>query len=213
MVPEHTISVVGLPGGIRPATYSDRGALVDLLCRAFDRDPVMNWLLRQDGGREAAFRRFFTLSVRMTMPHGLVFISEDARGAALWTPPGKWRAGRLRQLWQGPGLARAIGLGRLGKVIPVVATIETQHPKAPHFYLYELGVVPERHGRGLGSELLRHGLERCDAAGVGAYLESSSPRNVPLYERFGFQVTRTLNLGPDGPPISLMWRAPSRRGP
>lgn len=199
MVPEHSSS-------IRAAGRADRDALVALLGRAFDEDPVMNWLLRQDSGRPLAFRRFFALSVAMTMPHGHVYMTGDATGAALWAPPGTWGRDRLRQLWHGPGLARAIGVGRLPSVLPAVMSVESRHPKTPHFYLYELGVVPESRGRGTGSRLLAHGLERCDAAAAPAYLESSNPRNVPLYERFGFVVTDAVTLGTSGPPVFLMWR-------
>jgi ribosomal protein S18 acetylase RimI-like enzyme len=37
------------------------------------------------------------------------------------------------------------------------------------------------------------------------YLESSNPRNVPLYERHGFEVTAEHWL-PDGPVMTYMWR-------
>jgi hypothetical protein len=36
-------------------------------------------------------------------------------------------------------------------------------------------------------------------------LESSSPRNVPLYERLGFDVVNEINL-PNGPTMWGMWR-------
>ena len=51
-----------------------------------------------------------------------------------------------------------------------------------------IGVDPARQGRGLGSALMKHTLALCDAEGALAYLESSNPRNVPLYERHGFEV-------------------------
>jgi ribosomal protein S18 acetylase RimI-like enzyme len=38
-----------------------------------------------------------------------------------------------------------------------------------------------------------------------AYLESSNERNVPLYERLGFEVRERYVL-PSGPPVWLMWR-------
>ena len=49
--------------------------------------------------------------------------------------------------------------------------------------------------------------DRCDAEGVPAYLESSDPANVPLYERHGFSVTGEVTIV-DGPTIPLMWRDP-----
>jgi hypothetical protein len=45
----------------------------------------------------------------------------------------------------------------------------------------------------VASVLLRSRLARCDEAGMPAYLESSKPGNVPLYEHFGFEVTEVLD--------------------
>ena len=44
-----------------------------------------------------------------------------------------------------------------------------------------------------------------DEAGQPAYLESSNPKNVPVYERFGFQVMGHVAPG-DFPGLSPMWR-------
>jgi GNAT superfamily N-acetyltransferase len=58
--------------------------------------------------------------------------------------------------------------------------MERHHPKEPHWYLAFVGCDPTCQGQGLGSALIKEGLRRCDADGLPAYLESSSPRNIPL---------------------------------
>ncbi|QMV85322.1 GNAT family N-acetyltransferase [Corynebacterium hindlerae] len=63
------------------------------------------------------------------------------------------------------------------------------HPTEPHWYLYALAVSPAAQGKGVGSRLLRHGLER--ATGL-VYLEATTPGSQRLYERFGFSVTRQI---------------------
>ena len=68
-------------------------------------------------------------------------------------------------------------------------------------YLGLLSVSPQRQGRGLGSVLLEAGLARCDAEVGLAYLESSNPRNVPLYERFGFVASSRFSV--EGSPDSM----------
>jgi len=68
-----------------------------------------------------------------------------------------------------------------------------------------IGVDPVRQGRGLGSALLEAGLARCDAEGAMAYLESSNPKNVPLYERYGFEVLGVIEPE-DFPPLTPMLR-------
>jgi ribosomal protein S18 acetylase RimI-like enzyme len=79
------------------------------------------------------------------------------------------------------------------------------HPTEPHWYLPLIGVDPAYQGLGFGSALLRHALRQCDDDHVPAYLESSSPANIPLYERHGFVVLGTIQVG-SSPPITPMLR-------
>ena len=58
-----------------------------------------------------------------------------------------------------------------------------------------LGIDPDYQGKGLGGALLRHATDICDRDGALAYLESSNLRNVPLYERHGFEVLGTIQAG------------------
>jgi ribosomal protein S18 acetylase RimI-like enzyme len=69
------------------------------------------------------------------------------------------------------------------------------HPSEPHWYLPLIGVDPFQQGSGLGSALMRHALARCDSEGKPAFLESSNPKNVPLYERHGFEVLGRIQAG------------------
>ena len=46
--------------------------------------------------------------------------------------------------------------------------------------------TPSRQGQGLGAMVIAPVLERCDAEGVRAYLDSTNPRNRPFYRRLGF---------------------------
>jgi ribosomal protein S18 acetylase RimI-like enzyme len=88
--------------------------------------------------------------------------------------------------------------------------MDEQHPPEPHYYLYMLAVHPDAQGRGHGSALLETGLARVDQERVGAFLETSKERNLPLYRRHGFEVTNAMHLAPGSPKVWFMWR-PARR--
>jgi ribosomal protein S18 acetylase RimI-like enzyme len=177
-----------------------------VLRRAFDTDPVVNWVVRQDGGRDAAMAWLFRLTLDLAMPLGHVYTTDDGMGAALWTPPGRVGSGQLLQAWRLPGFVRSVGLRRLSRVVQGVGALAAKHPRASHWYLSELAVDPPAQGRGIGSALLRDRLAACDRLRLPAYLESSNPRNTSLYERHGFRVVQEHRMGGDGPPIWLMWR-------
>jgi GNAT superfamily N-acetyltransferase len=70
-----------------------------------------------------------------------------------------------------------------------------------------LGTRTAQQGSGLGTLLMREVLDRCDRQGLGAYLESSNIRNVPFYERHGFEVLGEVAVG--GEFVARpMWRDP-----
>jgi len=63
-----------------------------------------------------------------------------------------------------------------------------RHPHYRHWYLWILGVEPERQGQGLGSVLLRSLSDKAEADGVPCYLETDKPSSVKIYERHGYRV-------------------------
>jgi GNAT superfamily N-acetyltransferase len=89
--------------------------------------------------------------------------------------------------------------------------MERRHLREPHYYVRDVGVLPDMQGKGLGSALMRPTLDRCDREGLPAYLEASSERNAALYERLGFRVTEELRVA-DSPPLRLMRRSPRDDG-
>jgi ribosomal protein S18 acetylase RimI-like enzyme len=191
------------------ARPQDHDAIVRVLVRAFDADPVANYLLRRDGGRTRGFELCFSAFLKhATMPHGETWIADGGAGAALWTPPGRWNVGIRRGLAMGPSLLRAVGWSRAARVAIAANRVQSKHPGLPHFYLFAIGVDPERQGRGIGAALLGAVLGRCDMERVPAYLEASSPHNRRLYERYGFRATEEVKMAPDAPPMWLMWREP-----
>lgn len=81
------------------------------------------------------------------------------------------------------------------------------HPQEPHWYLPLIGVDPTHHGQGYGSALMQHALLSCDRDHTPAYLESSNPRNIPLYQRHGFEALGTIQARAS-PPLFPMIRKP-----
>jgi predicted acetyltransferase len=86
--------------------------------------------------------------------------------------------------------------------------MKNAHPDEPHWYLAIVGSDPGIRRKGFGHALMRSRLDRCDAEGLPAYLESTNPDNVPYYRRFGFEVTGEIPLPLGGPNLLPMWREP-----
>jgi len=197
-------------GVIRVAEARDVPELADALSRAFDGDPVLSWVMRDDGKRSEAMRGLFAYILRESVPHGEVTATDELDACAVWVPPGVWAEppGLLESLRMLPETLRWAGLSRLRRFKEMDAAEYAKRPREPHFYLAVLGVRPDRQGAGLGSALLSHTLSRLDEAGMPAYLENSKPANMPLYERHGFRVFDEINLRGGGPKEWCMWREP-----
>ena len=194
-------------GEIRRAVPQDAEPLADALARAFSDDPGFSHVLPDDRDRTERLRIFFETELRsVALPRGLVWTTEEVIGAAVWAPPDAWRVPLTATVRDGPQMMRAFGR-RLPLALWSRLRMDSRHPKRPsHWYLAVMGVAPEWQGRGLGTALMRPGLEEIDAAALPAYLESSTPRSRALYERHGFAVTGEMNVAMGGPPIWLMWR-------
>ena len=96
--------------------------------------------------------------------------------------------------------------------LPLATLLPIDAPRALTVHVSGRQLDPPLQGSGIGTELMRSRLARCDAAGMPAYLESSKERNVPFYERHGFTVTRELKIPDGGPLLWLMWRDPRPGG-
>jgi ribosomal protein S18 acetylase RimI-like enzyme len=200
----------GQPPVIRRATVSDATRAAQTLSDAFTNDPVTSWIGRTDAKRDAGRLGMFRYLVNsLGIPSNELWIAEDFSVAALWVPPARadLKQPLLQELKMIPTVLGFTGWSGVSRVSAFRKSAETHHPKAPpHFYLMTIGVDPKFQGQGLGSAMLKTTLAMIDAQNLPAYLESSSPKNVPLYQRHGFEVTSEFKLREDGPTMWGMWR-------
>jgi GNAT superfamily N-acetyltransferase len=169
----------------------------------FSEDPVLTWVFREPD-QAAKLQAFFTfLAGEVHIGMGATTMTDG--GCAGWTPPEPepWsdETGAAFGALLG-GMCSEPEITRLGVLDELT---NAHHPSEPHWYLSILAVDHDHRSQGLGGRLLAHTLQTVDAAGMPAYLESTNPRNVTLYERHGFEVTEEVTI-PDGPRFTCMWR-------
>lgn len=174
---------------------------------AFSTDPAARW----SWTRPDVFLHNMPLASRAFAGNcfalGTAYEIGNFSGVALWLPPGESSDGEtLGSLIE--RTAPAENLADLSKVFEQMATF---HPHEPHWYLPLIGVDPSRQGEGLGDKLMVHALARCDGDGLPAYLESSNPRNIPFYERYGFQALGKIQSGSSPTLVPMLRRPRSRR--
>ncbi len=194
------------PVSIRTARQDDRAAAMPTLVMAFATDPMMRWGWPGAGAFLANFPAFCEAFGGRAFEMGTAHIAEEGRAVALWLPPGVEADGET--MWS--IIERTVDPEKLEDVGAVLKGMATYHPQEPHWYLAVIGTDPSRFGGGLGTALLQAGLQKCDEDGLAAYLESSNPRNVSLYERHGFEKLGTIQCG-GSPYLFPMLRKPGKR--
>jgi GNAT superfamily N-acetyltransferase len=163
------------------------------MARAFFVDPITEYMFPNEDERRRLAAWHFSAFIRYGYLFGEVYTtSPNANGTAVWFRPGESEltAERIKQagLDRAPDVLGAASWARFNSVCDYVERLHPQEVPQPHWYLPLLGVDPELQGKGAGTALLRPILDRADKDALPAYLWTAKARNVPFYQRLGFEV-------------------------
>jgi hypothetical protein len=190
----------------RAATAADIDTVVDIMVDAFYDDPGWSWGFPDPAKRRAQQGWFWRHITTEAVSHGSVWLTVNGASAAVWLPPGVIE-GDADPGFDFPTRALEVLGTDADRFLRSVELFEANQPRdEPHWYLSLLGTRTSQHGHGYGLGLLVENLRMVDAAGTPAYLEASHQANIPLYERYGFQVLGGFDMPDGGPRITTMWR-------
>lgn len=63
------------------------------------------------------------------------------------------------------------------------------------YYLWFVGVAPNHQNMGIGSTLIKEVIKEAHFQNRPVFLETSTLKNIPWYEKFGFKIYNQLDLG------------------
>jgi len=190
---------------VTTAKISDRDPVIDVIVRAFSADPVARWFYPDSQRYAQYFPKFVEAFAVAAFANGSADCVDGCAGAALWLPP----ENHPDEMALCTLLQNTIAETDQAEAFALLEQLENNHPAEPHWYLPLIGVDPAHQGNGYASALLKYALERCDREDKLAYLESSSPKNISLYERHGFESVGTIQVG-KSPTLFPMLRTPRR---
>ena len=177
-------------------------AAKSVVIMAFSSDPWTRWWWPEPQVYLKNMTLFMNEFLGVSIPAKGTYAVEDGSGASVWLPPGY----RVEDRVLAPAVFE-IPEPRQEHAFKMFEQFRQSHPEEDHWYLPWIGVDPVLHGRGLGSSMLKEVLRLVDEQGKVAYLESSNPQNMSLYERHGFEVVGRIQEG-DSPPVHPMTRQP-----
>lgn len=215
---------------VRLLSAADTEDAAELVAEAFAHEPQTAAIVPDPEHRRAVLLVSARRLVRAHLPYATAFGADiDGRlaGVAFWNPP-RVRPSPLlgRRAWLADGfearstLAAAVpglvtSLRTNGAAFARTLWVRQRHIKVagaqPAWYLEVLATAPWARGHGAARALLDHVLERCDADGVAAWLETTEEVNVGIYERFGFETVVRIPGNRTLPDLWMMRRRPATR--
>ena len=192
------------PPEIFTAKAENRDKVIHSIIIGFSADPLTRWFWPDAASYLLSGPGFDAFGGR-SIDCGTAFTTEHYEGVALWMPPGV-KPDEERMV---PILEATVPKEILEDVFKVFEVMDGYHPEDPCWYLPLIAVDPFYQGNGYGSQLMKHALSRVDEDGLPAYLESSNPRNISLYERHGFEIMGQIQIG-SSPPVTPMIMQPSQ---
>jgi ribosomal protein S18 acetylase RimI-like enzyme len=182
-------------------TPSQQDRAADALTHAFHNDPTYQYIFPDPDDRLRAMPRMWKALTAYSLRFGEGYTTPKVEGVALWLKPGdpgmtlrrliQTRFGVPRSVIQFNGDARR-------RMLHMVENVEKARKRLmpmPHWYLWALAVDPVCQGQGIGKALIEPILNRASAENVPCYLETDSEFNVAFYERRGFHIVETLDIG------------------
>jgi GNAT superfamily N-acetyltransferase len=180
---------------------TERAQVMSSMMLGFSADPLVRWFYPEADDYVNSIPVFDAFGGG-AIDTDTAYRTANLEGAALWHPPGR-----------GPDEARLIDYLEntlraevKDDVFRCFEAMGEYHPEGECWYLPLIAVDPAHQGMGIGAALLKHVLRIIDEQGLPAYLESSNPRNISLYERHGFETVGEIQFG-DSPVVTPMMRA------
>lgn len=176
---------------IRPATHDDIPQMLDVFFSAFSSSPLNKRCFPPSSPDVQAFQTSFLQSSIDDKNDNFMLVAEDdgqilgwARWARRENPP---RGKKLDASTFPASGDQATAVDFFQKNADATAKYVAGER---HWFLSTIATAKEAQRRGVGSALMRFGVERADEEGWMSYLNSSG-EGRGLYEKFGFKVIGT----------------------
>ena len=184
-----------------------------VLAASFFEYPMFRFYFPDPKRRTRHLPWYFRNILRTALRYGKVYTTPEIAGVIFVLPPGHTKISIWEYIQNG-FLLNPFKLGFRNYVRSmecenfVANTHEKLMQNRPHFYLWGLAVDPAQKAKGIGTALMRPVLEKADAENLPVYLETHDEKNVPYYQKFGFEMIHKTSIPKYKLPIWCMVREP-----
>jgi len=174
---------------MRIAARKDFPRIIEILAKAFDSNPSVTWVVKNDKKRPARVRALAAYSVKTAARRKGVYLSDNGHGIALcyrYNAKKEW----ITDFWnQAILVSKCIGLRNIFKVLQRERYTKSMRPKSgDYLYFWYYGVEPGHNGNGDAKDIKDEIFTMADKLALPVYLETSVEKNRRVYVRYGFEV-------------------------
>ncbi|KAJ5752958.1 hypothetical protein N7520_009875 [Penicillium odoratum] len=217
---------------VLPLTEADIPGAIQVIQRAFANDPYFKWVFDESTFNKQRNHHSLSARCQWGINNAIFQVAKEITstedftpspvlGVSCWLaphPPAQpeswysWYQGWILSANQLLNNIRFLGRGGLRtnrywiwKEQQQKAHDEIWDDPRGYYFCNIVAVSPEAQGRGVGRLLFEAVTKRADEEGVKCYLESSkSVPNVQIYERMGFEMSRTMECR-DGGDVCMLY--------
>lgn len=188
--------------GVNELSIKDINWATKVLEQAFYTDPMLNFIYGDTINKPGKLNSFFRATFRLAALYGECFSTAEKDGVLMMLPPDQTKI-TIGMMYKSGMLAAPFKMGwaSFSRSMALMDFVEKEHKAAApadHYYIMTVGVLPERQGRGVGKKLMTRALEIVDANKMPCFLETQNKNNVPIYQKFGFEVVSDKEIPSGG---------------
>lgn len=176
------------------ANYGDKNLILELLTESFKNNQSVNYITGTSGKNKERVRSLMDYSFEICYRFGDIYLSDDRNAVALVLYPDQKKTNLSTVVLDVKLILNCIGIFNIRKVLKRESRIKKLQPKDPVYYLWFIGVHPDKQSQGIGSKLMSELILESQKMKRPIYLETSTLINIPWYKKFGFDIYNELNL-------------------
>lgn len=171
----------------------EKKVVIDILCKSFSENKSVKFVVKQDSKRELRTKKLMEYSYFHGKKFGRIYISKDEKACAIVLMPSQKKTSIKSILWDLKLVFGCMGISNVKKVLKREGEIKKHHPNFPFLHLWYIGVDPSFQGRAKGTEMMSQIIHDAKELNLPIYLETSTERNFPFYEKLGFKMISEIN--------------------
>lgn len=183
----------------------------EVLAASFFDYPMFNFYFPDSQRRTRYLPWYFKNILNAALRYGAVYTTPEVSGVIFTLSPGHTKISIWEYIQSGFLLTPfVLGFRNYKRSMECenfvgITQIELMK-KRPHYYLWGLAVDPRQKARGIGRVLLLPLLAQADAQKMPIYLETHDEKNVPYYQKYGFDLICATSIPKYHLPIWCMLR-------